>query len=595
MPAAPWGKPSGNNGGGVSVSVGAPGKKGGLLDIMSEQLAEHLDVEYNTVKQPALQQPPAVNGIALESDPSSSGVVVVDDDLVLLSSSLIEEEWSSRCGDGGGGADTAAAAMSDLDFALAAQLQEEEDALRWQQDRHGPKGNVTVQHFHPVYKESEELRLLKLQQLEQDADEEDDDGISKPTKKSPPWKIRDKSLKGQGGDKDIITKHDLEVNGHKNARKLEKTVPNCGSLGDTLVPNRIYNSLQHKMKKQAHAEKGVLGRTVEEDSTRSKGLDAKTRLVIHRLLDAGVLDAVNYVVRSGKEGVIFHAVGPTSYDKGRPGKAPYPARTLADDEEDEDAQSYEDEVEEEFECEDMGAPGSGSGEFAIKVYKTNLTEFANRHEYVEGDHRFASVGQLSRQNKQKIVKIWAEKELKNMTRMHRAGIPCPEPVRLDRNVLIMSFIGEDGWGAPQLADLDLGSSQSKAAKCFVQVLLLARALWDRCKLVHSDLSEFNVLLLNGKCFVVDVGQAVERQHPNALQFLRRDVFNVLTFFFNKCKKTGCGGNDDSVEKVMDWIMNGATNLEENIDENEWCIYAKEELGTWADYRLACQFGELLLV
>jgi len=325
------------------------------------------------------------------------------------------------------------------------------------------------------------------------------------------------------------------------------------------------------------------------------------------MLDAGVLDAVNYVVRMGKEGVIFHAIGPSNYSRARPGKAPFPARksskgSATGNEEDAGDDESSGGDYEEVDAEDLlvetcanedAADDAAVSEFAVKVYKTSLTEFSNRHEYVEGDHRFTSLGQLSKQNNRKIVKIWAEKELKNMTRMFRAGIPCPEPVRLDSNVLIMSFIGEDGWSAPQLADLDLGSSSSKAGKCFVQVLLLARALWDRCKLVHADLSEFNVLFLHGKCYVVDVGQAVERQHPHAMEFLTRDVFNVLTFFHNKCKRTGCGGGDEYVECVVDWIVNGTPEPLKDVDDQEWAIFAKE-LGSWADYRLACKFGELLL-
>jgi len=368
-----------------------------------------------------------------------------------------------------------------------------------------------------------------------------------------------------------------------------------------LVPNQTYNSFQHKMRKQAHADKGVLVRTVEDDTTRTKGLDAKTSLVIHRLLDAGALDSLDYVVRTGKEGVIYHGTGPSGFSKKSPGKVPYPARTAEEGNEDEEDETEGNEDEEDETEEDSGETALSSEvvvqrgkpiEFAIKVYKTNLTEFTNRYEHVEGDHRFASVGQLSRQNNQKIVKIWAEKEMKNMTRMFRAGIPCPEPIRLDRNVLIMTFIGQDGWGAPQLAEMDLGSSHSRAAKCFVQVLLLARALWDRCKLVHADLSEFNVLFQDGVCFVVDVGQAVERMHPHAMEFLRRDLFNVLSFFFNKCKKTGCGGTDEAVEMVMDWIVHGPPTIED-VDDDEWSLYAKT-LGSWADYRLAPKFAELLL-
>ena len=38
-----------------------------------------------------------------------------------------------------------------------------------------------------------------------------------------------------------------------------------------------------------------------------------------------------------------------------------------------------------------------------------------------------------------------------------------------------------------------------------------------CKLVHGDLSEYNVLYLRGKLQVIDVSQSVEHDHPQALE------------------------------------------------------------------------------
>lgn len=49
-----------------------------------------------------------------------------------------------------------------------------------------------------------------------------------------------------------------------------------------------------------------------------------------------------------------------------------------------------------------------------------------------------------------MVKLWAEKELRNLTRMHNAGLPVPEPKLLKSHVLLMDFIGKDGWPAPKL-------------------------------------------------------------------------------------------------------------------------------------------------
>ena len=58
-------------------------------------------------------------------------------------------------------------------------------------------------------------------------------------------------------------------------------------------------------------------------------------------------------------------------------------------------------------------------------------------------------------------------------------------------------------------------------------------MYHDCKLVHADFSEYNLLLHEGKVYVIDVSQSVEFDHPMALEFLRRDCVNVNAFFANK--------------------------------------------------------------
>lgn len=479
----------------------------------------------------------------------------------------------------------------DVDLALAMQLQEEEDAkfedYMQERQRHAPKGNVVLNfsNFQPprtggrVFK----LTVAAVDPAQDEHEGEDEDDFAN-KKKSCPWKMRDKTLKGQGGDGEIITKHDAEANGRRNARKLEHYVEKCGSLGETLVPNATFNSFHHKMKRAGHVEKGITSRTVEDDATHGKSLDSKTLLILHRMLDAGVLDEVDSIVKSGKEATIYHAMGPASYKGASPGKPPLPTASEREEERIERlTRSREHEGQQR--------------ELAVKVYKLSSTGFNNRHEYLEGDHRFASAGQVSKLKIRKIIKIWAEKELKNLTRMHRAGIPCPRPIRLDDNVLVMSFVGKDGWSAPQLGQLDFSStSNTRINKFYIQMLLLIRALWDRCRLVHADLSEFNTLVSDGQCFLLDVGQSVDRTHPNADEFLKRDVYNVLKFFTGL--GVGCGFHDEAVTQVLSVIMGphevAMTTAELDADDDdEWCAYARDVLGEWADVRAAREFGMLL--
>jgi serine/threonine-protein kinase RIO1 len=51
-----------------------------------------------------------------------------------------------------------------------------------------------------------------------------------------------------------------------------------------------------------------------------------------------------------------------------------------------------------------------------------------------------------------MIKLWAEKELRNLKRIHQSRIKCPEPVLLKTNVLVMKFIGKDMIPAPRLKD-----------------------------------------------------------------------------------------------------------------------------------------------
>jgi RIO kinase 1 len=55
--------------------------------------------------------------------------------------------------------------------------------------------------------------------------------------------------------------------------------------------------------------------------------------------------------------------------------------------------------------------------------------------------------------------------------------------------------------------------------------------------VHADLSEYNLLWHDDKVYIIDVGQAVEWDHPMALDFLRRDLGVVIDFFSKKNIKT----------------------------------------------------------
>jgi len=54
-------------------------------------------------------------------------------------------------------------------------------------------------------------------------------------------------------------------------------------------------------------------------------------------------------------------------------------------------------------------------EFAIKIYKTSILIFKDRERYVEGEFRFRH-GHC-KGNPRKMIKLWAEKEYRNLKRI----------------------------------------------------------------------------------------------------------------------------------------------------------------------------------
>ncbi|KAJ1350137.1 Serine/threonine-protein kinase RIO1 [Parelaphostrongylus tenuis] len=205
-------------------------------------------------------------------------------------------------------------------------------------------------------------------------------------------------------------------------------------------------------------------------------LDPRTRLVLFRLLQRGTLTNIHGCISTGKEANVYHAT-------------------------------------------------DGRGSFAVKVYKTSILTFKDRERYVTGEYRYRTG--YCKHNPRKMVAVWAEKEMRNLLRMHEAGLPVPKPLLLKGHVLVMEFIGHDGWPAPLLKNATL--TPEIADSLYLQLVRDMRTLYRSCKLVHADLSEYNILVLDDRLYIIDVSQSVEHDHPHALDFLRSDCNNV-----NKC-------------------------------------------------------------
>ncbi|GAU18014.1 hypothetical protein TSUD_51240, partial [Trifolium subterraneum] len=123
----------------------------------------------------------------------------------------------------------------------------------------------------------------------------------------------------------------------------------------------------------------------------------------------------------------------------------------------------------------------------------------------------------------------------------------------------------------------------------ILIIVAMWTLYQKCKLVHGDLSEYNILHYEGHLYIIDVSQAVDPDHPHALDFLREDIIHVSDFF----KKNGVGvmtlrelfdfivdasiaddAVDSYLEKVQQKILaRGDVSVEDEIADS---VFAQEE-------------------
>ena len=135
-------------------------------------------------------------------------------------------------------------------------------------------------------------------------------------------------------------------------------------------------------------------------------------------------------------------------------------------------------------------------ELAIKIYLTSSKEFRRGMIiYIEGDPRFS----LTKRDTRSLIFAWARKEFKNLQRASNNGIRVPKPIYIEKNVLVMEFIGEEDVAAPTLKEVP----PRKPQQMYNLLLKYVKLLYQKAKLVHGDLSEYNIMHLNDEPVIFD--------------------------------------------------------------------------------------------
>ncbi len=231
----------------------------------------------------------------------------------------------------------------------------------------------------------------------------------------------------------------------------------------------------HKKEKAYETERLMKEKRSEEYEVLEEVFDRSTLMIIYDFLNKGLIDEIHGVVKAGKESRVY-----------------------------------------------WGKDKQGN-ELAIKIYLTVSAEFRKGMlKYIEGDPRFKGV----RRDTRSLVFAWAQKEFRNLEQAIAAKVRVPKPIAVKNNVLIMEFIGKNGICAPSMKE----HPPRNPEKIYKTLLNYLRRLYRKAELVHGDLSEYNVMIWNGRPIIFDVSQAVPLSHPLADTLLYRDLKNINRYF-----------------------------------------------------------------
>jgi len=225
-------------------------------------------------------------------------------------------------------------------------------------------------------------------------------------------------------------------------------------------------------------EQRYLRKRSELDEVMEEVFDKITLMTIYDLMNDGAIEDFYGVISSGKESRIYYA-------KNKQGE-----------------------------------------ELAVKIYLVASAEFKrNRLGYVVDDPRFKKIPTDFR----KFINLWAQREFKNLEEAYNAGVRVPKPYFVRKNVLGMEFLGVDGKRYPLLHEVE--GDREDFAELYEKTINVIAELYQKAKMVHGDLSQFNIMITDGfEVYLIDLAQAVSKNHPMAERLLIHGVETLARFF-----------------------------------------------------------------
>jgi RIO kinase 2 len=173
----------------------------------------------------------------------------------------------------------------------------------------------------------------------------------------------------------------------------------------------------------------------------------------------------------------------------------------------------------------------GLGPVAIKFHRVGQRSFAsarkNRDYMPEEGHCPWLVAS----------KKSAEREYTALTRLNAKGVSVPLPIGQNRHAVVMGLVT-----GPVLSRC----LAREPSSMLDEILDNIRNAFGE-GIIHSDLSEYNIMVEDDHPVIIDWPQWIGTDHPNAGAIVERDIGNILTFFRRKYR------TEYPVEDAVQWV------------------------------------------
>jgi RIO kinase 2 len=157
---------------------------------------------------------------------------------------------------------------------------------------------------------------------------------------------------------------------------------------------------------------------------------------------------------------------------------------------------------------------------ALKIYRIGRTSFKNIKNLRD------LIGNRGHISWLYVNRLAAKKEFDALEKIYKLKLDTPRPIAYNRHMIVMNYL--------RGKELVYFREIQKPKKIFNKILKQMKKIFQKAKLIHGDLGEFNIVLdEKGNILIIDWLQSIPSDHPNARSILERDIRNICNYFEKK--------------------------------------------------------------